>query len=47
VREVLDYSNTGRAIVVCLLAMLVVWIVTFIVLTPLLLGGAMLGALGR
>lgn len=47
VREVLDYSNTGRAIVVCLLAMLVVWMVTFIVLTPLLLGGAMLGALGR
>ena len=47
VREVLDYSNTGRAIIVCLIAMVVVWIVTFVVLTPLLLGGAMVGAIGR
>ncbi|MEP6593026.1 MAG: YIP1 family protein, partial [Acidobacteriota bacterium] len=28
VREVLDYSNTGRAIIVCLIAMVAVWIVT-------------------
>ncbi len=47
VREVLDYSNTGRAIIVCLIAMVVVWIVTFVVLTPLLLGGAIVGAIGR
>jgi hypothetical protein len=46
VREVLDYSNTGRAIIVCLLAMLVVWIVTLVILTPMLLGGAMIGSLG-
>jgi hypothetical protein len=45
VREVLDYSNTGRAIIVCLIAMVVVWCVTFLVLTPLLLGGAIIGAM--
>jgi hypothetical protein len=45
VREVLDYSNTGRAIIVCLIAMVVVWCVTLLVLTPLLLGGAMIGAM--
>jgi hypothetical protein len=43
VREVLDYSNTGRAIIVCILAMLAVWIITLVVLTPLLIGGSMLG----
>jgi hypothetical protein len=47
VREVLDYSNTGRAIIVCLIAMVVVWIVTLVILTPLLIGGAMIGAIGR
>jgi Yip1-like protein len=31
VREVLDYSNTGRAIIVCLLAMIVCWIVMVLV----------------
>lgn len=46
VREVLDYSNTGRAIIVCLIAMLVVWIVTLVVLTPLLIGGGVL-SMGR
>jgi hypothetical protein len=45
VREVLDYSNTGRAIIVCLIAACVVWFVTFVILTPLLIGGAMLGAM--
>ena len=39
-REVLDYSNTGRAIVVCLLAGITAWIVSVIVLSPLLLGAA-------
>ena len=47
VREVLDYSSTGRAIVVCLIAMVAVWIVTFVVLTPLLIGGAVVGSTGR
>src|SRR6266851_2562422 len=27
VREVLDYSNTGRAIIVCLIAVVICWIV--------------------
>lgn len=45
VREVLDYSSTGRAIVVCLLAAFVVWVVMVVVLTPLILGGAMVGAM--
>ena len=35
VREVLDYSNTGRAIIVCLIAAVICWIVMFIVLLPL------------
>jgi len=35
VREVLDYSNTGRAIIVCLIAAVICWIVLFIVLLPL------------
>lgn len=36
VREVLDYSNTGRAIIVCLIAAVVCWVVLAIVLLPLL-----------
>ena len=47
VREVLDYSNTGRAIIVCLLAMVAGWIISIVVLTPLLIGGAVMGSLGR
>ena len=44
VREVLDYSNTGRAIIVCLIAMVICWTVTFVVLTPLFLGAAIMGS---
>jgi hypothetical protein len=40
VREVLDYSNTGRAIIVCLIAFIICAIVQFLVLTPLFLGAA-------
>ena len=36
VREVLDYSNTGRAIIVCLIAAVVCVIVWMLVLLPLL-----------
>jgi hypothetical protein len=36
VREVLDYSNTGRAIIVALIAGVACWIVVFILLLPLL-----------
>ena len=42
VREVLDYSNTGRAIIVVLIAFIVVFIVNLIILTPLLLGAALM-----
>jgi len=35
VREVLDYSNTGRAIIVCLIAGIVTAIAIFLVLTPI------------
>src|SRR3982751_2250654 len=40
VREVLDYSNVGRAIVVCLIAFVVYMCVVFFVLTPLLMARA-------
>jgi hypothetical protein len=43
VREVLDYSNTGRAIIVCLIAFCVYWIILFFVLTPILIGRMMMG----
>jgi hypothetical protein len=43
VRCVLDYSNTGRAIIVCLIGFVVYWIVTILILTPLLVGRALLG----
>lgn len=36
VRQVLDYSNTGRAIVVCLIAGVICWIVVAIVMLPLI-----------
>ena len=36
VRQVLDYSNTGRAIIVCLIAGVICWIVSVMILTPLL-----------
>lgn len=47
VREVLDYSNTGRAIIVCIIAALVVWCVTLLILTPLIIGSALLGSMSR
>jgi Yip1 domain len=43
VREVLDYSNTGRAIIVCLIAFCVYWIILFFVLTPILIARAVVG----
>jgi len=36
VREVLDYSSTGRAIIVCLIAGVVCWIIVAILMLPLL-----------
>src|SRR3954454_21094297 len=35
VRAVLDYSNTGRAIIVCLIAGVICWIVVAIVMLPI------------
>lgn len=47
VREVLDYSNTGRAIVVCLIAWVIYMCIVFFILTPLLIGGAVVhGVMG-
>jgi len=43
VREVLDYSNVGRAIVVCLIAFVIYMCVVFFVLTPLLMARAVMG----
>lgn len=40
VRSVLDYTNTGRAIVVCLIGFVAYMIVSFFILTPMLLAGA-------
>jgi hypothetical protein len=42
VREVLDYSNSVRAIIVCLLAAVICWVVVTIVLLPLLVGSALM-----
>jgi hypothetical protein len=36
VRQTLDYSNTGRAIVVCLIAGVICWIVLAILMLPIL-----------
>ncbi|HEX6464263.1 MAG TPA: YIP1 family protein [Vicinamibacterales bacterium] len=36
VREALDYSNTGRAIIVCVIAGFICWIVVMILLVPIL-----------
>lgn len=41
VREVLDYTSTGRAIVVCLIAF-IVYFVVISVLTTMLIGGALM-----
>jgi hypothetical protein len=40
VREVLDYSNTGRAIIVCIIAALICIVINALVLTPILIGSA-------
>lgn len=43
VREVLDYSNTGRAVIVCLIAFAIYMILWIIIVTPLVLGRMVLG----
>ena len=41
VREVLDYTNTGRAIIVCLIAVVICWVILAIVLLPLVAGAVL------
>lgn len=43
VRTVLDYTSTGRAIVVCVIGFIINMIVVFMILTPLFIGAAMFG----
>ena len=43
VRTVLDYTSTARAIVVCLIGFVIYWIIAFVVLTPLIIGRALVG----
>jgi Yip1-like protein len=45
IRQVLDYSNTGRAIIVALIAAVICWIITAVILTPLLVGGIVIRSL--
>jgi hypothetical protein len=40
VRQVLDYSNTGRAIIVALIAGCICWLVVVVVFLPLALAAA-------
>ena len=42
VKEVLDYSNIGRAIIVCIIAALICIIVNAVILTPIFIGSALL-----
>jgi hypothetical protein len=37
---VLDYSNTGRAIIVCLIGMVITFIVYVMILGPIFIGSA-------
>jgi hypothetical protein len=43
VRTVLDYTSTGRAVIVCLIGFVIYLILNFLILVPLLTVGAILG----
>ena len=43
VRTVLDYTNTGRAIIVVLIGYVIVWIASLLLLAPILAGSYLLG----
>jgi hypothetical protein len=45
VRTVLDYTSTGRAIIVCLIGFVIYWVVSFMILTPIFIGRAITGSL--
>jgi hypothetical protein len=42
VRSVLDYSNTGRAVIVVLIGFVVYWITVFFIMTPIFITSALL-----
>jgi hypothetical protein len=44
VREVLDYSSSARAFIVCLIAAVICWIIVSLVLVPMMVGSALLRA---
>ncbi len=43
VRQVLDYSSTGRAVIVCLIGMVIAFVINLLILGPIFVGSAMLG----
>jgi hypothetical protein len=43
VRTVLDYSSTGRAVIVVLIGWVVQWILTIMILTPIFIGTMLMG----
>src|SRR6185312_7845636 len=43
VRQVLDYTSTGRAIIVCLIGMVIAFCINILILAPLFLGRALMG----
>lgn len=45
VREVLDYTSTGRAIIVCVIAAAICWVISFLVLVPILVSRAALSTI--
>jgi hypothetical protein len=42
VRTVLDYSSTGRAIIVCLIGWVIYMVITFLILTPIFMGSMLM-----
>ena len=42
VRVVLDYTSTARAVVVCIIGLVICWIVAFMIMAPLFIGRAIL-----
>lgn len=43
IRVALDYSNTGRAIIVAIIGFIVYWIAVAVIMTPILLGSLVFG----
>jgi hypothetical protein len=43
VRQVLDYSSTGKAVIVCLIGLIISWCITFLIFLPIFIGRAVMG----